>query len=227
MVSGFAPVPDTRWGIVTQERWENVVGPLRGYGRLMLGLLVLGGVLMGGLVFFAIGRIMKPVKELTQGAQRIAGGDFDHAIAAKSADEIQDLAQQFNTMAVALKDSYTDLERRVAERTEELRESNQTLRTLIQASPLHILALDRDAKVRMWNPAAEDTFGWTEEEVIGRHPPLVPASEQDQHRSDFGRALQGEALAGWKRVVKKKTALRLISASGRLHCETAGVASAG
>ena len=27
VISGFAPVPGTEWGLITQERWETVVGP--------------------------------------------------------------------------------------------------------------------------------------------------------------------------------------------------------
>ncbi|MCK4298037.1 MAG: cache domain-containing protein, partial [Planctomycetes bacterium] len=49
VVSGFAPVPGTNWGVVTQERWANVVGPIRGYGRLLLGLLVVGGIISSAL----------------------------------------------------------------------------------------------------------------------------------------------------------------------------------
>jgi len=119
-VSGFAPVPGTSWGVITQERWENVVEPIRGYGRLFLGLLVLGAIVSGALIFLAIGRILNPIKDLTQGAQRIAGGDFDYTIVAKTGDEIQALAQQFNTMARAMKESHAGLEQRVRERTAEL-----------------------------------------------------------------------------------------------------------
>jgi PAS domain-containing protein len=46
---------------------------------------------------------------------------------------------------------------------EELRRANQTLRALIQASPLAIIALDARGRVTLWNPAAERTFGWREE----------------------------------------------------------------
>ena len=191
VVSGFAPVPDTRWGIVTQERWENVVGPLRGYGRLMLGLLVLGGVLMGGLIFFAIGRILKPIKDLTRGAQRIASGDFDHTIAAKSADEIQDLAQQFNSMAVALKESYAGLERRVAERTEELRESEERTRLIVETSYDAFIAIDANGLVTAWNTQAEATFGWPPPEAIGRQlaDMIIPARYSEQHRRGLERFL--------------------------------------
>ena len=50
----------------------------------------------------------------------------------------------------------------------EATEQAQTLGALIQASPLGIIAHDGDAKVQMWNPAAERIFGWSEQEVLGR-----------------------------------------------------------
>ena len=68
VISGFARVPDTDRAVITQERWSDVIGPIRGYSKLLLGLLVAGGVLSSALVLFAIGRILRPVKSLTEGA---------------------------------------------------------------------------------------------------------------------------------------------------------------
>ena len=87
VVSGFAPVPSTSWGIVTQERWSNVVGRIRDYNTVVLGLLALGSVLATGAIFLGTGRILRPVKGLTQGAQRIASGDFDYRITATTGDD--------------------------------------------------------------------------------------------------------------------------------------------
>ena len=134
VISGSAPVPGTSWGVITQEEWSNVVGPIRDYGKLLVALLALGGVLSGGFIFLAIGRVLQPIKDLTQGAQRIAGGDFGHTIAVTTGDEIQTLAQQFNTMAGALKESYAGLEQKVADRTAELRESEERYRGLFEDS---------------------------------------------------------------------------------------------
>ena len=120
VISGFAPVADTNWTVITQERWANVVGSIRGFSKLLVALLLLGGVLAGGLIFITVGRILKPVKELTQGAQRVAGGDFDRPIETKTGDEVQALAEQFNVMAGALKESHAGLEQKVAERTADL-----------------------------------------------------------------------------------------------------------
>jgi GAF domain-containing protein/HAMP domain-containing protein len=120
VVSGFAPVPDTQWALVTEQRWADIVGPIRGYSRLLLSVLVFGGLSSGVLVFLSIGRALRPIQDLTRGAERIAGGDFDHTITAETGDELETLGQQFNAMAGALKESYRDLERKVADRTREL-----------------------------------------------------------------------------------------------------------
>ena len=63
---------------------------------------------------------------------------------------------------------------------ETLRDTNQTLQALIQSSPLPIFALDRAVKIRTWNPAAEQLFGWTERELVGRVPPFFPDEDQDE-----------------------------------------------
>jgi len=51
---------------------------------------------------------------------------------------------------------------------EELRDANETLRALIEATPLAIVAIDSEDKVSKWNSAAEKMFGWCESEVLGR-----------------------------------------------------------
>jgi len=120
IISGFAPIPGTSWGLVTQEDWQDIVGPIRGYSNLLLGLLVVAAVSSGTLVFFSVGRVLRPIQELTKAAQRIAGGDFDYAMPPETGDEVEALGRQFNVMARALKESYEDLEQRVADRTREL-----------------------------------------------------------------------------------------------------------
>jgi GAF domain-containing protein/HAMP domain-containing protein/anti-sigma regulatory factor (Ser/Thr protein kinase) len=120
VISGFAPVPDLGWALFTQQRWDDIVRPIRRYSNLLVGVLIIAGLSSGVLVFLSIGRALRPIHDLTQGAQRIAGGDFDYTIIADTGDEVQALGQQFNLMAEALRESYHDLERRVADRTQEL-----------------------------------------------------------------------------------------------------------
>jgi PAS domain S-box-containing protein len=88
-----------------------------------------------------------------------------------------------------------DVRRRQASE-EELRQATHTLRTLIDAAPLPIFALDLEGRVRKWNPAAERVFGWSAEEVIGKDLPIVQDEALEDYRATLQRVLAGESLTG-------------------------------
>lgn len=81
--------------------------------------------------------------------------------------------------------------RRQAE--EALREKNQVLEEIINASPLAIIALDHKVKLTLWNPAAENMFGWEKEEVLGRPYPIVSEDCQDELMENIRRLNEGVA----------------------------------
>ncbi len=82
--------------------------------------------------------------------------------------------------------------------------ATQTLRALIQASPLAIVALDRELNVTMWNSAAERMFGWREAELIGRRYPLVPEGQEEEFRRRYDMVLRGEAFSGFETRRRRK-----------------------
>ena len=120
IVAGFAPVPGTPWGLVTEESLSNLAGSFQGYQRFLLLLLVLGVVVPALVVTLGVGQILRPIQKLIGAAQEVARGNFGQSIAAQSGDEIEELAHQFNLMSAQLQESYTHLEQRVADRTREL-----------------------------------------------------------------------------------------------------------
>ena len=69
-------------------------------------------------------RITRPINRLTEQAKKMSRGFLDQSIPVESRDEIGQLATAFNDMARALNDQYAGLERKVAERTTELRTVN-------------------------------------------------------------------------------------------------------
>ncbi|HKQ62237.1 MAG TPA: PAS domain S-box protein [Candidatus Polarisedimenticolaceae bacterium] len=78
----------------------------------------------------------------------------------------------------------------------ELRQANQRLQLLVQASPLAIIALDRSGLVLQWNPAATQMFGFEETEVLGRRPPFIAAEQQAAFQQLLEGELRGERHAG-------------------------------
>ncbi|NJL88468.1 MAG: diguanylate cyclase [Coleofasciculaceae cyanobacterium SM2_1_6] len=67
---------------------------------------------------------------------------------------------------------------------ERLRELKDTLQAIVQSSPLAIIALDHQGKVKLWNQSAEKMFGWGEAEVLGNSPPNSP-DQPDQFSQLF------------------------------------------
>jgi two-component system NtrC family sensor kinase len=101
---------------------------------LWRSLLVFLGIAAGGVVLVNLmairvaRRFSGPIHDLTLAARRIAQGDYTPAVEPSTGDELSDLTHSFNTMTTrlqaahqALRESAGELERKVEERTAELR----------------------------------------------------------------------------------------------------------
>ena len=87
-------------------------------------------------------------------------------------DDVNFLQAMANTIAAAI-------ERRAAE--EALRLSSETLRTLIDSSPIGIVVTSHDEVVTMWNPAAEAMFGYPAASLIGQPFPAALNGDEAEH----------------------------------------------
>ena len=75
-----------------------------------------------------------------------------------------------------------------------LQETKEKLEAVVYASPLAIFVLDREDRVKMWNPAAERIFGWREAEVLNCPLPIIPPEKQEEFQTFRHRVLQGDSL---------------------------------
>jgi two-component system OmpR family sensor kinase len=89
------------------------------------------------LVILLLRGLRAPLAELLAGTRKLAEGDLSHRIAIPGRDEFAELGGSFNSMAAdlqahqkALQDAHANLETIVEERTEELRQANESLRKI-------------------------------------------------------------------------------------------------
>ncbi len=136
VVAAYAPVPGTNWGLIVIEDWSTLVRPFQGYRTFLLVLLVLGLLIPSLVVWFGVRRVTRPVQALTGAARRVAAGDFEHSVSITTHDELQELAEQFNIMSLQLRDSYAELDKRVAARTQELATLNAVAAVVSQSLDL-------------------------------------------------------------------------------------------
>jgi nitrate/nitrite-specific signal transduction histidine kinase len=146
IVASFAPVPGTPWGLVIEESWTSLISESAGYQRFLLLLLVLGVAVPILVVAVGVRRITHPIRGLIGAAREVAQGRFGQTITAETGDEIEELAGQFNAMSAQLRESYANLEQKVAHRTQELSTLNVIATTVSQSLELDEilnLALDK------------------------------------------------------------------------------------
>ncbi len=143
---------------------------------------------------------------LSTGKSRLAGETVETIGSRKAGDEFP-LELSLATWKTGEGSFFTALMHDITQRRqfeEALREANQSLKTLIEASPLAIVAFDLDLNVRLWNPAAERIFGWSEGEVLGRPYPLIPETKHEEFQGFLAEQLAGRVLSGRETVRHKK-----------------------
>ncbi len=65
----------------------------------------------------------------------------------------------------------------------ELAEREASLTHVIENAPDAVIVIDRVGEIILWNPKAEDLFGWKKEEVTGKQLVhiIVPENQRESH----------------------------------------------
>jgi signal transduction histidine kinase len=125
--SSHALIPILGWAVFIERPVEEAYEPI--YASLLrtsiLLLIGLGVALLAS--FFVARRVVRPLRTLRQGVERIGRGDLGARLEIKTGDEIEILAEEFNKMTAHLREAQTGLERKVAERTQDLTIANEKL----------------------------------------------------------------------------------------------------
>ncbi len=79
---------------------------------------------------------------------------------------------------------------------EALRGSQEELSALVDSAPVAIYMVDLDGRVLLWNPAAENTFGWSAAEAVGEILPIVQEDRLEEFAAFRRRILDGHPLIG-------------------------------
>ena len=109
-----------QWNVIKEESWDEVMRPTLPYRQLLYVLLALGVVVPTLVTAYGVRHITDPIQKLIHASEQVTQGQFKQRIEVKTGDEIETLADQFNMMSAELDDSYSTLEKKVAERTQEL-----------------------------------------------------------------------------------------------------------
>jgi adenylate cyclase len=148
VLTASSPIPRLGWFVLFEQPATQALAPIHDL-LIRIGVLAAFGLVLAILAGMLLARRMLiPIQALNTGAQRLGGGDFEHRIDVKTGDELEQLADRFNNMAGQLHETYSDLERKVKERTRDLAQSVSELRALEEFGRAVASSLDLDAVLR-------------------------------------------------------------------------------
>jgi signal transduction histidine kinase len=123
VLTAHATIQSLRWTVFVEQPLEEAFAPIEASMR-RTAILGLVGIVLAVIVSLMLARAMvKPIRALQEGAAQFGEGNLAGRISVRTGDELEGLAEQFNTMAGRLQESYAGLERKVEERTSELSEA--------------------------------------------------------------------------------------------------------
>jgi len=103
-VVGFCKLQQAPWSLVMVAPGKEILAPIV---RFRLYYFAIGA----GLIFFIVvlirivtGRTVTAIQEVSQAAQRVAGGDYGKLLSVKTQDEVGELIRSFNSMVQQLKE---------------------------------------------------------------------------------------------------------------------------
>ncbi len=140
-----SPVPKLGWYVFYEQPTAQALTPIRDQLVRIALLIALGLVvaIIAGTIMAR--RMLVPITALRAGARRLGAGEFGHRIEVKTSDELEELANQFNSMAGQLAETYSDLEWKVKERTRDLAQSINELKVLEEVGRAVASSLDLNA----------------------------------------------------------------------------------
>ena len=143
-----------RYGVL--EISSNSAGSIREAwsGMRQLMLIALGFfIALNGMVYWMLGRSLKPVGSILGAIHRMEQGDLTVRLPAFNLPEFTRIGQNLNRMAESLETS-----------TEE----NRRLALIVKQTGDAILIHDLDGNISLWNPAAERLFGYPQQAIIAK-----------------------------------------------------------
>ena len=115
VLSAWRYLPHLRLGMVVKQDTSEAYSPIYSLGHRAVGIGVISTIILFGMALALSKTISRPIGQLTQAAEFMAGGDLSVQTKIRTNDEIGDLGRCFNGMVVSTRDLVSDLEHQTSD----------------------------------------------------------------------------------------------------------------
>ena len=143
------------------DAWDD----LKNFFWLVAGFFILVNVV----VFWILGRSLRPIGTILGGLSRTEQGRFDTRLPVFGLPEFDSIGRTFNRMAQTLEESLAE---------------NRRLALVARQSSDAIIIHDLEGRISFWNPAAERMFGYSTDEIVGQSATLLAPPDRQHEIAD-------------------------------------------
>jgi two-component system phosphate regulon sensor histidine kinase PhoR len=142
-------------GVVNLSTSLDEIDSTLSFFRMIFYLTTLLSIVLAfGVGSYLAKTVTEPLREVTVAAHELSRGDFDYQVRKRHNDEVGILADTFNLLS-----------RRLKETIEEISGERNKLSAVLTSIADGVIAVDRDGRFLLINPAAEQMFGISLEQL--------------------------------------------------------------
>jgi PAS domain S-box-containing protein len=222
-------IPEAGWCLITKQDASEVFAPSLRMTLIIVLISLLSSAILIPFISYITGRITKSIASLQAEVNLAGSGSSENVITVKSNDEVGQLAEAFRKMLQVLKKSREDVDKKVEEQTGELKKQSvelqeqqkailnilddvekekiqaEKLAAIVKYSTEAILAKTLDGIITEWNSGAENLYGWTAKEIIGKNiKTIVPQEKYAEVDEIIGKVGKGDMVEHFQTVRIKK-----------------------
>lgn len=181
-IAAYAPLFTTQmaWGssyyLVESVEKKAIFGQVYQFAVILIGLFLIFLFMSIFLGHLATRQIATPIIKLKDGTKIISEGNYSHRLKIETNDEIEQLADQFNQMAIVIKEReelleehQRTLEEKVYGRTQELHNEKEKLQAILDNVPSAFILLDCDFIIKTTSAALGNISEYGNDNFIGKH----------------------------------------------------------
>jgi PAS domain S-box-containing protein len=157
---------------------------------IMIGaLLVMTGFLLRQFLKKPMSQFSKMVDAYAAGGSDAFKQGIPYSEFGPLVDVLDKMGEKIASQMRSIRNLNEDLERRVQERTAELRKLSET----VEQSPATVMITDKNGTIEYVNPSFSEVTGYSAKEAIGQNPRIVKSGN---HPASFYKDLWGTILSG-------------------------------
>lgn len=141
-------IDSVEWGIVAKIDRDEAFSSIQRLQKTV-SIIVLETIVIIFIISAVVSKVIaRPLRELTSVVRAMRGKEFKKRVVVRGSDEVATLAESFNVMSEEIEESYTNLEKKVKERTKDLVTAQDALKDKINdLERFNKLTVDRELKM--------------------------------------------------------------------------------